>query len=185
MQAGVDAIQLRERHLNDDDYLLIARRLMQVKPTTTKLILNRRAHLVEELGADGVHMGFEQIDYLPRLRGALPPATLIGVSCHSVSEVERAAAAGASFATLSPVFPTDSKPEYRNFIGIDELTCAQRQSTLPIFALGGIDQTNLGQLIARGIVQIACIRSVLSKPVDEVATAVQTMREMVGAAAAK
>ncbi|CAM3037944.1 MULTISPECIES: thiamine phosphate synthase [Methylobacterium] len=94
--------------------------------------------LARALGADGVHLGGGTgPDWVSAARAALGPDALIGISAHAPVEVEAAARAGADYVTLSPVFPTASKPGYGPALGPEGIAAARRAG-LPIVALGGV-----------------------------------------------
>jgi thiamine-phosphate pyrophosphorylase len=85
-------------------------------------------------------------------RQALGAGALIGISAHSIEDVAKAAGAGADYATLSPIFVTQSKPGYGPALGVDILRCAAHP---PLLALGGIDAGNAASCIAAGAAGVA------------------------------
>jgi len=89
------------------------------------------------------------------------PHGLIGVSAHTPEEAAAQLAAGADYATLSPIFLTRSKPGYGPAIGLDKLSAAARLSAGPIVALGGIDESNIAQCLAAGAAGIAVMGEVM------------------------
>ena len=94
--------------------------------------------LARALGADGVHLGGgSDAEAIAAARDALGTEALIGVSAHAPYEVAQAAAAGADYVTLSPIFPTVSKPGYGPTLGLEGIA-AVRRAGLPVVALGGI-----------------------------------------------
>jgi thiamine-phosphate pyrophosphorylase len=88
-------------------------------------------------------------------RARLGPRVLIGVSAHDAAGIARAAAEGADYATLSPVFVSASKPEYGPALGLDTFAAAARAAALPLLALGGIDAANAASVFAAGAAGIA------------------------------
>jgi thiamine-phosphate pyrophosphorylase len=109
-------------------------------------------------GADGVHLpgGGDPCAARRRL-----PHGLVGVSAHSPQEAAAQLAAGADYATLSPVFLTVSKPGYGPAVGLDALATAAHLSEGPVVALGGIDAGNLGACLAAGARGIAVMGEVM------------------------
>jgi thiamine-phosphate pyrophosphorylase len=97
---------------------------------------------------------------LERVRSALGSGALIGVSCHSELELAIAAAAGADYATYSPIFPTASKPGYGPPIGLAGLRRATSGTELPIVALGGIDASRVPACRAAGAAGVAVLGAV-------------------------
>ena len=95
--------------------------------------------LAHALRADGVHL---PMSALPGLRERAGPTLLVGLSAHSVRDVAAAAEAGADYVTLSPIFPTASKPGYGPALGPEAITAARRIG-LPVVALGGLTEDTL------------------------------------------
>jgi thiamine-phosphate pyrophosphorylase len=163
VRAGVRLVQLREKELADHDYLALARDIRAITATYgARLLINSRMPIAAEVHADGVH--------LPRnapigaARRALGPRALIGVSAHSVEELRRAETDGADFVTLSPVFPTASKPWAKDVLGLDCFAALIGTTTLPVFALGGIQRENARDCLKAGAYGIAVISSIMSAP---------------------
>ena len=86
---------------------------------------------------------------------------MIGVSTHSVAEVDRAARAGADFVTFGPVYPTPSKARYGPPLGVLALREACGRGTLPVFALGGVDGSRRAEVMAAGAAGVAVISAIL------------------------
>ncbi len=167
--AGVDQVQVRERGLEADALLAhaeeiaaAARRGARTRGRAVRVVLNRRVDLAWAAGLDGVHLGG---DALPAsaARALLGPDAWIGVSAHAPAEVARAAAAGASYAHLAPVFTPLSKPPERPALGPDALAEAAR-SGLPVLAQGGVEAENAAACLAAGAVGIAVTGAILMAP---------------------
>jgi len=94
-------------------------------------------------------------------RRALGPTALIGVSAHSLDEVRDAQEAGADYVTLSPIFPTETKPGYGPALGPDDLAFVTSTVTLPVLALGGVDETNISTCIQAGAAGVAVMGTVM------------------------
>ena len=118
-------------------------------------------------GADGVHLPGGGDPAAARL---LLPSGLIGVSAHTPQEAAAQLAAGADYATLSPVFLTQSKPGYGPAIGLAALAEAARLAPGPIVALGGIDERNLAACLAAGARGIAVMGEIMRAADPEAAT---------------
>ena len=166
---GVDYIQLREKDLSGRELEELAREAMRVllatrrSPRAPRLLINSRTDVALAAGAHGVHLRSDDIS--PRDLRALwaqasrnqKPATrnpLIGVSCHTVAEVARAAAARADFALFGPVFEKEGKKARR---GLELLRRACRER-VPVLALGGVTLENAGPCLEAGARGIAAIR---------------------------
>ncbi|WP_242345711.1 thiamine phosphate synthase [Anaeromyxobacter terrae] len=151
-------VQLREKDLGGRELLALARALQTVcRGAGQRLIVNDRLDVARAAGADGVHLPSAGIPAADARR-LLGPDALVGVSCHSVSEVRRARDAGASFATVSPVYDTPSKRAYGPPIGLAVLREAAAQG-LPVIALGGVTPARVPELLAAGAHGVAAIRA--------------------------
>lgn len=120
------------------------------------VIVNTRADVAMAAGAAGVHLPGDSIAP-STLRPWVGPAFLIGVSCHSVDEVERAEAEGASYVFLSPIFESPSKPGYGPALGLAPLAEACRRVRIPVLALGGVDEQRASACVAAGAAGYAAI----------------------------
>jgi len=124
------------------------------------LLINGSLELAKRVGAQGVQLP-EAGPSIAEARRQLGAGACIGASCHDRAGLERAAAAGADFATLSPVHVVAGKGEPLGEEGFAEL---YRGLALPIFALGGIDVAAARRLASRGIGRLAVIRAVMAAP---------------------
>jgi thiamine-phosphate pyrophosphorylase len=155
--AGRVAVQLRGKHLPDDDLHRLARELRaQTRDAGVPLFINTRADVALACGADGVHLP-ENRPLIVTVR-ALPGANLaIGVSCHDRAGLVRAAREGANFATLAPVFHVPGKGEP---LGIDGFSALAGAAGLPVYALGGVTATHIAQLHTAGAQGVALTREI-------------------------
>jgi thiamine-phosphate pyrophosphorylase len=155
--AGVDLIQLRERHLADRDLLALATRLVSaVGQTTARLVLNDRVDVALAAGAAGVHLRADSFD-AGRVRAIAPADFLIGRSVHAEGEAREAAATGVDYLIYGTVFRTRSKPDLEEPHGIAGLAAVCRRVTVPVLAIGGIASDNVGDLAAAGAAGVAAI----------------------------
>jgi len=171
-RAGVDMIQLREKDLPArelEELAVEAVRLVREHAVRTKLLINSRVDVAIAAGADGVHLPSDDISasearvVFGKAGGRAP---IIGVSCHSVSQVRLAEAHGADFAVLGPVFEKSGSPG----LGLGELRAACGQvparaveaalpaGRMPILALGGVNLQNARACVEAGAAGIAAIR---------------------------
>lgn len=154
-QAGVDFIQVREKQLSGRELLAFCRKLRAaIPPGWPKLLVNSRLDVALAAGFDGVHCPANGIPP-SRIRPHAPADFLLGLSCHSVAEVQ--AAADADFCVFGPVFATPSKLAYGLPLGLDALRAAT-QCGRPVLALGGVNVANAAQCLAQGAVGVAGIR---------------------------
>lgn len=165
-------VQLREKDLCGRDLLALARALVAVcRAAGQRIVVNDRVDVALAAGADGVHLPAAGIPAADARR-LLGPDALVGVSCHSAAEVSRARDAGASFATVSPIYDTPSKRAYGPPVGLAVLREAAALG-LPIVALGGITPPRVPEAIAAGAHGVAAIRAWLEG--DDPAAAVRAL----------
>ena len=163
-QGGAGAIQLREKDLSARDlYTLGARLQAALSPYGVPLLINDRLDVALALDAAGVHLAGHSLPTAVARR-VLGAGKLLGVSTHSVEEARRAAEDGADFIVFGPVFTTPSKVAYGPPQGLQHLTTVVRAVRIPVLAIGGIDHTNLPQVVQAGAYGVAMIRAVLAAP---------------------
>jgi len=183
--AGVRAVQLREKDLNPKELEEYVARLIEIThERDCKLMLNRKsaiadtedAFLAASLGTDGFHfadgMGF------PHEFRARFPKLLVGMSTHSEASAIAAAAEGASFVTFGPVFETPSKKAYGPPQGLDALAKVTAAVTVPVLAVGGVTPENASDCLAAGAHGVAVVGAVMkAKDVKDV---VARFRSVIG-----
>ncbi len=181
IDAGVSAVQLRERDLDTRALLGLAQEIqMLARERRAKLLINDRIDLVCAVGAAGVHLRASSLP-VAAARRILGPDRLIGVSTHSADEVARAEADGADFAVLGPIYDTPSKREYGPPIGIGTLEEACRRCRIPIFAIGGITPPRASEVRRAGAFGVAVISAVLAA--EDVSDAVRRLMSAVTSSA--
>jgi thiamine-phosphate pyrophosphorylase len=155
---GVQLIQIREKDLCDRAlYALTGRVVRLTESTGCRIVVNGRADIALAAGAHGVHLPSQGPD--PRaLRRWLPPDFIIGVSTHSAAEARDAAASGADYVLLGPVFKTESKRGMGRPLGLSRLRRACALVPVPVIALGGIRPDNVRAVLDAGAAGIAGIR---------------------------
>ena len=163
LQAGVKAIQLREKDLPTRPLLSLAYELRKLtRAYGARLLINDRVDLCLAVEADGVHL---RTDGLPveRVRSLLGPEKLMGVSTHSVQEAQKAQRGGADFIVLGPIYFTPSKASYGSPLGPVILQVARRAGvTLPIFAVGGVTPERVQEIRSAGANGAAVISAILT-----------------------
>lgn len=167
IDAGCRWIMLREKDMAPRARLRLTRQLAALA-VPAGAILSVNGDLAAAALTGAVHLPWGQS--VPEARDALGPDVLIGVSCHSRAEAAKAAAAGADYVTLSPVFPTASKPGYGPPLGLDVLAGTVRQVPLPVVALGGVDRTNAACCLSAGAAGVAIMGAVMQARVPGAAT---------------
>jgi thiamine-phosphate diphosphorylase len=158
---GVAAIQLREKALHDDDLLLLATELADLtRGYRTLFIVNDRPDIAAASGADGVHLGRSD-EGIEAARAALGPDAIVGLSTRTPEEAAAALAAGADYIGVGPVFPTGTKPDALEPIGLSGMRAvAERVPDLPTVAIGGITSVTAAAVMGAGAQYVAVIAAV-------------------------
>jgi thiamine-phosphate pyrophosphorylase len=158
LPARTVAVHLREKDLGGRELLALALAVGKACAEAGQLFLvNDRLDVAILVGADGVHLPAAGVP-VADARKLLGPAKLIGRSCHSRDEVDAARAAGANYATFSPIHDTPSKRPYGAPLGIGALRDAAALE-LPLVALGGITAENAPEARSAGAAGVAAIRA--------------------------
>jgi thiamine-phosphate pyrophosphorylase len=154
IEAGVDVLQLRDKRLSDRELIDRARRLRRMTQGTAALfIVNDRPDVAALVRADGVHVGQEELS-VKDARTIVGPEALIGVSTHSIEQARQAVLDGANYIGAGPTFPSGTK-QFEHFPGLDLLRAVAAEIRLPAFAIGGINQENIGRVLAAGFTRVA------------------------------
>lgn len=179
VRGGADLIQVRAKGLERD---AVRRLVEQVQPVVAEcgawMVLNDDWGLGCEWGVDCVHLGQEDFfdqgwrraSELPldRLKpGGRRPA--LGLSSHAPEQFERAVQAGADYVAVGPVFPTGTKPG-RAAVTLDYVRWAAAHATVPWFAIGGIDETNLTAVLDAGATRVCVVSALLRQKDVEAST---------------
>ena len=152
-QSGVYGLILREKGASDEAYEWLARKVMPIcERYSTRLILHEHVWAAMRLKHPYLHVS---MDTLMGMQGKERRAFwMLGASCHSQGEVRKAICAGATYVTLSPIFETTCKPEAIP-LGLEALAQTVGMATVPVIALGGISDKNVGSIRKNGAEGIA------------------------------
>lgn len=165
--AGVDGFQVRAKDLGTRDLVALVRAVRDaVAPHGATVLVNDRLDVALAAGADGVHLGAADLAVADARR--IAPRLMIGATCRSRSEVLAAAADGADYAGVGPVFSTTSKPGLPEPLGTAGLRRAVGR--LPVIAIGGITAADTAAVFAAGASGVAVI-SAIWRPPDPVRAA--------------
>jgi thiamine-phosphate pyrophosphorylase len=153
VRGGVDIVQLREKSLADGELLTV---LQQAREVTRRLgvplVVNDRPDLARVAEADYVHVGQEDLP----VAAARAFGVGVGQSTHAAAELD---ATGADYAGVGPVFETPTK-EGRPAAGLEYVRYAAANARVPWFAIGGIDESTVGDVVAAGARRIAVVRAI-------------------------
>ena len=151
---GAGAIQLRDKNLTDGELIQRARLLRRMtRDSGTLLIVNDRPDIAVLCGADGVHVGQDELS-VKDARTIVGPRRLIGVSTHTIEQARRAVLDGANYIGCGPTFPSRTK-QFDEFPGVEFLQQVAAEIRLPAFAIGGISPENLSQVRSAGFCRVA------------------------------
>ena len=154
LDGGAQVVQLREKGLPDRSILEHARIVRRLTARVgVTFILNDRPDLARIAGADGVHLGQDDLT-IRDARRIVGPNALIGVSTHDLGQLEGAIQGGASYLGVGPVFATPTKA-FVTHSGLDFVREAAAATSLPWFAIGGITAENLGDVLQAGARRVA------------------------------
>jgi thiamine-phosphate pyrophosphorylase len=174
---GARIVQVRAKEIADGALLDAVRRALRVvRAAGGALVVNDRPDVALIAGADGVHVG--QDDLPPsECRRLLGPAAIVGWSTHGLDELRAAAAQPVDYAAVGPVFATSSKADTAPVVGLDLVRAARMETRLPLVGIGGITRANAASVVAAGADGVCAIADLMRAP--DVARAVAEMRAAV------
>ena len=159
MDGGADVLQYRDKTGSAREMLRQVERLVPVcRDADVPLIVNDHLDIARLAGAAGVHLGQDDLP-VAKARMLAGERMWIGQSTHSVEQLERAAAEPVTYIAVGPVFPTPTKPTYDS-IGLSLIREAAQRLRHPWLAIGGIDLTNIDQVLEAGATRVAVVRAV-------------------------
>ena len=161
LEGGAALLQWRDKRREKGDQLAQARAVRELCARHGALcIVNDHADLALAAGADGVHLGQRDLP-VELVRRFVPPEFIIGVSTNDAGEARRAEASGASYVAIGAVFPTASKePERTRAASPERVREVKSAVGVPVVAIGGINASNVGQVLAAGADAVAVISAV-------------------------
>ncbi len=194
---GSDLIQLRAKEAPVDEVARLAEAILPItREAGVRLVINDHWELANRLGADICHLGQEdffdaghahksdlstQTNSLARRSDAMAaqPSTLLGLITHAPDQAERAIAAGADYIAIGPVYATGTKPTAKP-VTLDYVRWAAENVTIPWFSIGGINLTNLDDVLEAGARRICVVSAILNAP--DIARACQKYRDRLSSA---
>jgi thiamine-phosphate pyrophosphorylase len=162
VRGGVTAVQLREKDASTREFLTLALKLKEnLGPLGIPLIINDRIDIALAAGADGVHIGQEDMPY-PKVRKLLGPEALIGLSVESEEQALEADRWDVDYLGVSPIFTTPTKAELETEWGLQGLSRLRRLSRKFLLAIGGISSGNAAQVLRAGADGLAVVSAICS-----------------------
>lgn len=173
LDGGVTCLQLREKTASAGEILALARTLLPLcRARRVPLLINDRVDIALAAGADGVHLGQEDLP-LPEARTLLGPDRILGATAHTVEEALRAQAEGADYLGVGAMFPTGTKTDTVP-TSADTLKAICAAVTIPVVAIGGVNAQNLPTLVGTGIAGAAVVSAIFSQ--RDLTAAARTLR---------
>lgn len=177
---GVTCVQLREKTGSAMEFIEEARAVQTaLRGTGVPLIVNDRVDIALAVGAEGVHLG-QQDMAIADARRLGPPSWIIGVSAESLADAVRAEQEGADYIGVSPVFATPTKTDHAPPLGLEGLRAIRTAVNLPLVAIGGIQLKNARDVIRAGADGLAVVSAIVSA--DSPRAAAAALRREIDAA---
>ena len=174
LKGGATCVQLREKHLDDADMLAEAKTISALcRAYHVPFILNDNVPLAKLCGADGVHVGQDDLS-AAEARRLLGPDKIIGVSAQTVEQAILAEQRGADYLGVGAVFHTGSKADAED-VSHETLTAICNAVKIPVIAIGGITRDDVTELSGSGICGIAVISAIFAQ--KDIVSATKDLKE--------
>ncbi len=175
---GVDIVQLRDKHVPDEVLIAVANAARALcERLGTLLIVNDRPLVAVEVGADGVHVGQDDMP-VAEVRELVGPDMLIGLSTHAPAEIDAVDPALVDYIGVGPIHETPTKPG-RPAVGLELIRHAAAHATVPFFVIGGLHDGNLAAALDAGATRVCVLRAITDAEDPE--RAARTLRDRLDA----
>ncbi len=175
LKGGVSVVQIREKDCSGKEFLQIAKSVKEItRRYDVPLIINDRVDVAIAVGADGVHVGQDDLP-CAIVRSMVGEDMIIGVSASSLTEALKAQQDGADYIGVGAMFATDTKTDAK-VVTMEELDRIRREVSIPIVVIGGINKTTLPDFIGKGIDGIAVVSAIVSQ--NDVESAARELKSM-------
>ncbi|MFW6135923.1 MAG: thiamine phosphate synthase [Chloroflexota bacterium] len=169
LAGGATAVQLREKIAATREIIELGQALHAItRAAQVPLIVNDRVDIALAVGAEGVHVGQEDMP-APLARGLIGPGRILGVSAGTVAEARQAQVDGADYLGVGDVYGTPSKPDAGEPIGVQGLREIAEAVSIPVVGIGGITADRVAAVIEAGAAGVAVISAVVGAPDPEAA----------------
>lgn len=163
IKAGATFVQLREKNISYEEFVQLAREIKEVTDSyKIPFVINDNIEVAQVVDAGGVHIGQGDMD-ARKVRKILGEDKIMGVSAQTVSQAIKAQQAGADYIGVGAVFSTSTKKDAEN-ISFESLKKICQSVSIPVVAIGGINETNVMKLKGSGASGISVISAIFSKP---------------------
>ena len=170
VKGGVKLVQYREKDLSTKQMVAQAKEIKKIcRKNNVLFIVNDRIDIALAAGADGVHIGQDDMPY-ETARKLLGNKKIIGVTAHNLKESIYAEKKGADYIGLSPIFHTSTKADAGKACGTGMIKDVIKRAKIPVVAIGGINEFNIDEVLKSGAKNAAIISAIVSK--DDVEGAV-------------
>ena len=161
LQGGIQILQLRAKKSSEEEIVAMAQQILPVVRAAGGIFLiNDHPHLVPIVGADGAHIGQDDMT-VGEARRLAGEKAIIGLSTHSLEQVERALSQQPDYIGFGPLFVTPTKPDYKA-IGLSDIVKAQAIVPFPVFCIGGMTEKTLPQVVAAGACRVVLVSALLT-----------------------
>ena len=168
VNCGVPFIQLRMKGASREEIISNARKVREVTRGTGSLfIVNDDVTIAKEVDADGVHLGQNDMPLAEAREIWNVSGKIFGLSTHSEEQAEAAIAQKPDYIGIGPVFPTPTKAIADPDLGVERAGAIAKATPLPHVVLGGIDETNLADILRAGAVNYCAVRAIMQSPDPE------------------
>lgn len=177
-EAGAKIVQIREKNLSDCAMFELVQNCKKITDRCQMLlIVDDRLDIAMAAGADGVHLGQEDLPL--REARKLAPEMFFGVSTHNQEEIEKALADKCSYLNIGPMFPTRTKSVPCGALGLEKIEELKTLVTCPFSVMGGIKEHHLVLLCSKGFKHIAMVTEITQAPdvKEKVRQLRQTMKD--------
>lgn len=161
LEGGVDIVQLREKNMSAKKIVELGAKVKQLcLQYGTTFIVNDRIDVAAILEADGIHLGQDDLD-VASARQILGDKCIVGISTHKPEQALKAVEDGADYIGVGPVFATPTK-EGKIPVGLEYVKWASENIEIPFFAIGGIDEENIDEVLKAGAKRVAVVRAIIN-----------------------
>lgn len=176
VEGGATVIQLREKELDREQVIKEALDIKSyLNAKSIPLIIDNDIEVTKAAGADGVHVGQDDCP-VSEARKLLGKDIIIGATAHNVSEAVKAEEDGADYLGVGAAFGSSTKVDAKAIVSLDEYKKITEAVSIPVVAIGGIDETNIMRLKGLGLSGFAVVSAIFAR--DDVRTATEQMKKL-------